>query len=93
MEEPQEPVDPPHEKNTYKRKPAWVWEAILGAQRYGALEEMHRERKRTRSYSSYVALLCNIVDKEPSNYEDEVEKKEWEDAMIEEYQLIMKNDV
>ena len=24
IEEPQEPVDPPHEKNPHKRKPAWV---------------------------------------------------------------------
>ena len=54
---------------------------------------MHRERKRTRSYSSYVALLCDIIDKEPSNYEQAAEKKEWKDAMIEEYQSIMKNDV
>ena len=28
MEEPQEPVDPPQEKNPYKRKPTWVQEAI-----------------------------------------------------------------
>ena len=54
---------------------------------------MHRERKRTRSYSGYVALLCDIIDKEPSNYEEVTEKKEWKDVMIEEYQLIMKNDV
>ena len=54
---------------------------------------MHRERKRTRSYSSYVALLCDIIDKEPPNYEEVAEKKEWKDAMIEEYQTIMKNDV
>ena len=54
---------------------------------------MHRERKRTRSYSGYVALVCDIIDKEPSNYEEATEKKEWKDAMIEEYQLIMKNDV
>ena len=54
---------------------------------------MHRERKRTRSYSSYVALLCDIIDKEPSNYEEAVENKEWKDSMIEEYQSIMKNDV
>ena len=52
---------------------------------------MHRERKRTRSY--YVALLCDIIDKEPSNYEEVVEKKEWKDDMIEQYQPIMKNDV
>ena len=54
---------------------------------------MHRERKRTRSYSGYVPLLCDIIDKEPSNYEEATEKKEWKDVMIEEYQSIMKNDV
>ena len=42
MEEPQEPTDPPQEKNPYKRKPAWVREAIQGAKRYRAVEEMHR---------------------------------------------------
>ena len=31
-------------------------------------------------------------DKEPFNYEEAAEKKEWKDAMIE-YQSIMKNDV
>ena len=53
---------------------------------------MQRERKRTRSYSDYVALLCDIIDKEPYNYEQEEEKKEWKDAMIQDYQLIMNND-
>ena len=63
IEEPQEPVDPPREKNSYKMKLAWVWEAILDADKYGALEGMHRESKRPRPYSSYVALLCNIIEK------------------------------
>ena len=31
IEEPQEPVDPPYEKNPHNRKPAWVQEAIQGA--------------------------------------------------------------
>ena len=93
IEEPYELIDPPQEKNPHKRKPAWVQEAIQGAKRYGAPEEMHKERKRTRSYSRYVALLCDIIDKEPSNYEEAMEKKNWKDSMIEEYQSIMKNDV
>ena len=38
-------------------------------------------------------MLCDIIGKEPSNYEEGVERKEWKDAMIEEYQSIMKNDV
>ena len=53
---------------------------------------LQRGRKRTRSFSGYVALLCDFIDKEPSSYEEAVKQKEWKDAMIEEYQSIMKND-
>ena len=73
FEEPQRPVDPPLEKNPHKRKPAWVCELIQGAERYGAPEENHRERKRTRYWSGYVALLCDFIDKEPSSYEEAAE--------------------
>ena len=37
-------------------------------------------------------IMC-FIDKEHSNYEEAAERKEWKDAMIEEYQSIMKNDV
>ena len=59
----------------------------------GLQKKNHRETKRTRSYSGYVALLCDFIDKEPSSYEEAAKQKEWKDAMIEEYQSIMKNDV
>ena len=48
FDEPQRLVDPPQEKNPHKMKPAWVREVIQGAERYGAPEENHKERKRTR---------------------------------------------
>ena len=35
-------------------------------------------------YNSYVALLCDIIEREPSTYEEAIEKKEWKDVMIEE---------
>ena len=70
FEEPQRPVDPPQKKNPQKRKSAWVQEAIQGAKIYGAPEEDHRERKRTKSCSRYVALLCDFINEEPSNYEE-----------------------
>ena len=73
FEEPQIPIDPPLEKNPHKRKPAWVQELIQGVERYGAPQENHRERKRTRSNSRYVALLCDFIDKEPSSYEEAAE--------------------
>ena len=37
--------------------------------------------------------MCDLVDQEPTNYEEVVQKKEWVEAMTEEYKLIMKNDV
>ena len=69
IEEPKESVDPPQDKNPHKRKPTWVREVIQGVERYGVPEEIYRERKRTKSFSSYVALLCDFINKEPSNYE------------------------
>ena len=37
--------------------------------------------------------MCDLVDKEPTCFEAIVQNKEWSEAMTEEYQSIMKNDV
>ena len=37
--------------------------------------------------------MCNIVDKDPTFFEEEIKNKEWVDSMVEEYQSIIKNDV
>ena len=37
--------------------------------------------------------MCDLVDQEPMNYEEVVQKKQWVEAMMEEYHSIMKNDV
>ena len=37
--------------------------------------------------------MCDIVDQEPTSYEESLQKKERIEAMTEEYQSIMKNDV
>jgi hypothetical protein len=89
MEEPQRLV----EMSTKKRRQAWAREIIQDVEKYGALVGSFRENKTPRPYSSYVALLCDIIDVEPTCYEEAAEKKVWMDAMIEEYQSIIKNDV
>ena len=38
-------------------------------------------------------LLCDIIDVEPIYYEEVAKNKVWKDAMIEEYQSIINNDV
>ena len=59
---------------------------------WGSSRESQRKNK-DQICSRYVDLLCDFIDKEPSSYEEVAERKEWKDAMIEEYQSIMKNDV
>ena len=76
-----------------KRKPTWVREITQEAERYGALEGSTRKSNRSNPFSSYVALMCDLVYQEPTSYEEATRKKECVDAMTEEYLLIMKNDV
>ena len=45
--------------------------------------------KRPKPFSSYMALMCDL----PTCFEEAIQKKEWADAMTEEYQSIIKNDV
>ena len=68
-----------------KRKPAWVREIIQEAERYGAPEGSTRTSKRLNPYSSYVALMCDLIDQEPTSYEKAEQKKEWVEAITEEY--------
>ena len=69
MVEPQESIEALLEKDSNKRKPSWAWKLIQEAERYGAPEGMHRGRKRPNTCNSYVAFLCDIIEKEPSTYE------------------------
>jgi hypothetical protein len=79
MEEPQIPI----ETNTNKRIPTWACEIIQDVEKYGATDGYFRERKKPRPYSSYVALLCDIIDVNPTYYEEVVGKKVWKGSMIE----------
>ena len=71
MTERQELVETFLEKDSHKRKPAWERYILWEDERYGALEGIYRERKREKPYNSYVSLLCDISDKEPSTYEED----------------------
>jgi hypothetical protein len=51
------------------------------------------ESKKLKPYSIYVACLCDIMDAEPSSYEEDVEKRVWKDFMGEEYRSILNNFV
>jgi hypothetical protein len=71
MAEPQRPTYPPRGK----KRPAWTREIIQDTEKYGAPEGTYRESKKPKPYSSYVALLSDIIDAEPTCYEEVCRKE------------------
>jgi hypothetical protein len=85
--------EPPQMTILHKRKPAWGRELIQDGEKYGVPEGTTRHVKKTKQFSSYMALMCDLLEKVPTFFEEAIQKKEWVDAMIEEYQSIIKNNV
>jgi hypothetical protein len=52
-----------------------------------------RQVNKPNPFSSYMALMCELLEKEPTCFQESIQKKEWADAMAKEYQSIIKNDV
>jgi hypothetical protein len=78
---------------SHKRNPAWAREIIQDGEKYGVPEGIMRHVKRPKPFSSYISLMCDLLEKEPTLFEEAIQKIEWADAMTEEYQSIIKNDV
>jgi hypothetical protein len=52
-----------------------------------------RESKPFERFCSYFAMVSSIWEFEPSTFEEATGRQVWRDAMMEEYNSIMKNDV
>ena len=86
MTEPQGPEELPSEMISHKIRPGWEREVIEEVERLGVPKGTIRERMKPKPYPSYVACMCNLVDKGPMFFEEEMKKKEWVYAMVDEYQ-------
>jgi hypothetical protein len=86
-------VEFPLEKPPVKRKPAWCWEILKEVEKPVAPKGTFRENKKSDKYSDLIAQLNLVIDSEPSTFEEASKHKVWKDAMIEEYESILKNDV
>jgi hypothetical protein len=73
--------EPPQMTFSHKRKPAWAREFIQDGEKYGVPEGTTRQVKRPKPFSSYTALMCNLLGEEPTCFEEAIQKKEWADAM------------
>jgi hypothetical protein len=77
--------EPSHMTISHKRKLAWERELIQDAEKYGAPKGTMRQSKKPKPFSKYMALMCDLIEKEPTCFEEVVQNKEWMDAMTEEY--------
>jgi hypothetical protein len=71
-----ESQEPPRMTISHKRKPTWAKEPIKDAQKYGAPKGNMRQSKKPKPFSNYMALMCDLVEKEPTCFEEVIQKKE-----------------
>jgi hypothetical protein len=60
---------PPQMTISHKRKPSWERELIQDGEKYGAPEGTMRQIKKPKPFSSYMDLMCDLVEKEPTCFE------------------------
>ena len=76
-----------------KRKPKWLQDTLRDATSVAEPKRPVRESRPPERFCSYMAIVGNIIDSEPSSYEEAASQQVWREAMQEEYSSIMKNDV
>jgi hypothetical protein len=64
--------EPPHMPIFHKRNPAWASELIQDGEKYGVPEGTMRQVKRPKPFSNYMALMCDILEKERTCFEEAI---------------------
>jgi hypothetical protein len=81
-------------ESSSRRMPKWVECTLREAQeQVDAPKTSVRMSKAPQRFSSYMALMSELIEAEPSSFQEASEQQVWRDAMMEEYSSIMKNDV
>jgi hypothetical protein len=76
-----ESQEPPHMTISHMRKPTWARELIQYGEKYGAPEGTMRQVNKPKTFSNYMDLMCDLLEKEPTCFEESIQKKEWADDM------------
>jgi hypothetical protein len=66
---------------SHKRNPTWARELIQYGEKYNVPKGTMIHVKRPNPFSSYMALICDLLEKECTFFEESIQKKEWADAI------------
>ena len=59
----------------------------------GTPTSQHKQRRSPMRYTGYMALMIELIEIKISSLDEAVSQHVWIDAMVEEYESIMKNNV
>eukprot|EP00253_Pinus_taeda_P015547 PITA_15547 len=60
---------------------------------FSKAKPLEKQRRSPERYTGDMALMTELIEIEPSYFEEEIEKPVWVDAIVEEYESIAKNCV
>eukprot|EP00253_Pinus_taeda_P028381 PITA_28381 len=107
VEEPQIDVEQPHEEDPGVETSTQAESSKEGRKRtkevdkllddarvnVGAPTSQHRQRRSPKRYTGYMDFMGECVVTEPSSFKEAVQQLVWVDAMVEEYDSIVRNSV
>lgn len=88
-----EDVVPYGEASSGKRRPKWLQDTLKEVEFISPSKRVNRESVPPERFCSYVAKATNIVDIEPTSYEEAASQEVWREAMVEEYASMIKKNV
>jgi hypothetical protein len=83
----------PRNVTTGHKRPAWARQTLEEAEGHKSPQGAIRESKRPKRFSIYLSAMSHIIDSKPSCHGEAACEQVWQDAMTEEYQFVLKNDV
>ena len=90
VEGPTNPIDPPP---SMRKRPSWLRDTLEDVERHMTPRGTFRESKTLNRYQGYLVNMSTTVQSKPGSFEESLKHQVWKDAMLEEYESIMKNDV
>ena len=76
-----------------KKRSTWLRPILEEVEGHATPDGTSGGVKKRKIFTSYAALMKNLIDAEPSTYEEVTSQQVWKEVMNEAYQSIMKNDV
>jgi hypothetical protein len=87
------PRNIPRDITVGHKRSTWARQTLQEGEGHKAPQGTTRESKRPKRFSSYLSTMTHIIDSEPTCHGEASGEQVWQDAMTEEYQSILKNDV